>query len=135
MTAGSFIASHRHLVPPLRMDKILITVGNLKDKCIVCGTHGESLPVLTSIFPLRTSIAARPASGSTPLIPAISDAYYCTECTRLEKDRDGCPRIINVSSSPPPSFVARSEVNGWIEIDPRWAQVVLTHSTNERRTQ
>ncbi|OXG18198.1 pre-mRNA-splicing factor ini1 [Cryptococcus neoformans] len=29
--------------------------------------------------------------------PAISDAYYCTECTRLEKDRDGCPRIINVS--------------------------------------
>lgn len=32
------------------------------------------------------------------LLLAISDAYYCTECTRLEKDRDGCPRIINVSS-------------------------------------
>lgn len=30
---------------------------------------------------------------------AISDAYYCTECTRLEKDRDGCPRIVNVSHS------------------------------------
>lgn len=30
---------------------------------------------------------------------AISDAYYCTECTRLEKDRDGCPKIINVRQS------------------------------------
>jgi hypothetical protein len=29
----------------------------------------------------------------------ISDAFYCFECTRLEKDRDGCPKIINLGSS------------------------------------
>ncbi|XP_050374720.1 PHD finger-like domain-containing protein 5A [Argentina anserina] len=26
----------------------------------------------------------------------ISDAYYCKECTQLEKDRDGCPKIVNL---------------------------------------
>lgn len=27
------------------------------------------------------------------------DAYYCLECVRLEKHREGCPRIVNVGSS------------------------------------
>lgn len=31
--------------------------------------------------------------------PGVSDAYYCYECTMLERDRDGCPKIINVGSS------------------------------------
>ncbi|KAK6203110.1 PHF5-like protein [Scheffersomyces amazonensis] len=26
------------------------------------------------------------------------DAYYCLECVRLEKHREGCPRIINIGS-------------------------------------
>ncbi len=34
--------------------------------------------------------------------PGISDAYYCKECTILEKDRDGCPKIINCTLAPPP---------------------------------
>ncbi|PWN90075.1 putative Pre-mRNA splicing factor ini1 [Acaromyces ingoldii] len=29
----------------------------------------------------------------------ISDAYYCAECTRLEKDRDGCPKVVNLGAS------------------------------------
>lgn len=29
----------------------------------------------------------------------VADAYYCKECTRLEKDRDGCPKIINLGSA------------------------------------
>jgi PHD finger-like domain-containing protein 5A len=29
----------------------------------------------------------------------VSDAYYCVSCTRLEKDREGCPKIINLGSS------------------------------------
>jgi PHD finger-like domain-containing protein 5A len=29
----------------------------------------------------------------------VSDAYYCRECTMLEKDRDGCPKIVNVGGS------------------------------------
>lgn len=28
-----------------------------------------------------------------------SPTYYCLECVRLEKDREGCPRIINIGSS------------------------------------
>ena len=28
--------------------------------------------------------------------PGISDAYYCRECTQMEKDRDGCPKIVNL---------------------------------------
>ena len=28
-----------------------------------------------------------------------ADAYYCKECVQLEKDRDGCPKIINLGSS------------------------------------
>ena len=31
--------------------------------------------------------------------PGISDAYYCKECTVQEKDRDGCPKIVNLGSS------------------------------------
>jgi len=28
-----------------------------------------------------------------------SDAYYCTECVQLERDRDGCPKIVNLGES------------------------------------
>lgn len=49
--------------------------GNYQNKCVVCGGEG------------------------------ISDAFYCFECTRLEKDRDGCPKIINLGSS-------RTDVSG-----------------------
>lgn len=50
--------------------------GNYQNKCVVCGGEG------------------------------ISDAFYCHECTRLEKDRDGCPKIINLGSS-------RTDVSGF----------------------
>lgn len=30
---------------------------------------------------------------------ASCPAYFCAECTRLEKDRDGCPNILNLGSS------------------------------------
>ena len=29
----------------------------------------------------------------------VSDAFYCKECTVQEKDRDGCPKIVNLGSS------------------------------------
>lgn len=40
--------------------------------------------------------------------PGVSDAYYCVECVRLGKDRDGCPRICNVGSSTLDLFYARN---------------------------
>ena len=40
-------------------------------------------------------------------ITGISDAYYCAECTRLEKDRDGCPKIVNLGASRTDLFYER----------------------------
>lgn len=40
-------------------------------------------------------------------IQGISDAYYCAECTRLEKDRDGCPKIVNLGASRTDLFYER----------------------------
>ncbi|OII73132.1 uncharacterized protein cubi_02363 [Cryptosporidium ubiquitum] len=43
--------------------------GSQQGRCIICGSEG------------------------------VSDAYYCRECTICEKDRDGCPKIVNLGSS------------------------------------
>lgn len=40
--------------------------GSNSNKCVICSGHG------------------------------ISDAYYCRSCVVLEKDREGCPKIINL---------------------------------------
>ena len=31
--------------------------------------------------------------------PGVSDAYYCTECVLMERDRDGCPKAANLGQS------------------------------------
>jgi len=41
--------------------------------------------------------------------PGVSDAYYCKECTLLEKDRDGCPKIVNLGSSKTDLFYERKK--------------------------
>ena len=41
--------------------------------------------------------------------PGISDAYYCKECTVQEKDRDGCPKIVNLGSSKTDLFYERKK--------------------------
>ena len=41
--------------------------------------------------------------------PGISDAYYCKECTQQEKDRDGCPKIVNLGSSKTDLFYERKK--------------------------
>ena len=53
--------------------------GSYGGRCIVCGAPGISVRCL--------------------LIPLTQDAYYCAECTRLEKDRDGCPKTANLGHS------------------------------------
>ena len=47
------------------------------------------------------------------LTVGISDAYYCAECTRLEKDRDGCPKIVNLGASRTDLFYERRRLGGW----------------------
>lgn len=43
--------------------------GNFGSKCIICGNQG------------------------------VSSAYYCFECVRTEKNRDGCPKVTTIGSS------------------------------------
>ena len=53
--------------------------GSFQGRCVVCGGQG------------------------------ISDAYYCKECTILEKDRDGCPKIVNLGSAKTDLFYERKK--------------------------
>ena len=54
--------------------------GQFAGKCVVCGSNG------------------------------VSDAMYCRECVLLEKDRDGCPKVINVGSQATDNFYGRGKV-------------------------
>jgi len=48
------------------------------------------------------------------MLLGISDAYYCAECTRLEKDRDGCPKIVNLGASRTDLFYERRRLGEFI---------------------
>lgn len=76
--------------------------------------HQVRLPPLTSPELTHERSAPSIATKLTPTLPlsmslpaGISDAYYCTECTRLEKDRDGCPKIVNLGASRTDLFYER----------------------------
>lgn len=62
--------------------------------------------VSSVVLPVRV---CTPSFWSLSLIgiAGISDAYYCAECTRLEKDRDGCPKIVNLGASRTDLFYER----------------------------
>ena len=53
--------------------------GSNQNRCLICNSHG------------------------------VSDAYYCKECTQQEKDRDGCPKIINLGSVRVDQFYERKK--------------------------
>lgn len=53
--------------------------GSLAEACIICGNN------------------AKP--GET-----MHEAYFCTQCCLLERDRDGCPRITNLGTTRSDNF-------------------------------
>ena len=53
--------------------------GAQRDRCIVCGAPGQH------------------------------EAYYCRECCIQEKDRDGCPKIVNIGSARLDMFYERKK--------------------------
>ena len=53
--------------------------GSYQGRCVICGGQG------------------------------VSDAYYCKECTQMEKDRDGCPKIVNLGSAKTDLFYERKK--------------------------
>mmetsp|Transcript_9350 Transcript_9350/g.19133 ORF Transcript_9350/g.19133 Transcript_9350/m.19133 type:complete len:112 (-) Transcript_9350:230-565(-) len=89
-----------------------IAVGRLceKDdgKCVVCDSYVRPCTVVRicdecnyGSFQGRCVICG---SGA-----GVSDAYYCKECTILEKDREGCPKIINLGSAKTDLFYERKK--------------------------
>lgn len=68
-----------------------------EDKCIICDSYVELKKRVRlceecnfGIFGERCVVC----NGE-----GISPAFYCKKCCLLEKDRDGCPKIINISAS------------------------------------
>ena len=53
--------------------------GSLEGRCIICGN------------------------------PGVTDAYYCRESVQLEKDHDGCPKIVNLGSTKTDLFYERKK--------------------------
>jgi len=53
--------------------------GSFEGRCVVCGGIG------------------------------VTDAYYCRECVQQEKDRDGCPKIVNLGATKTDLFYERKK--------------------------
>ena len=68
--------------------------------------HTEGV-VSSAVHQVRASFSIYARSMLICATPGISDAYYCAECTRLEKDRDGCPKIVNLGASRTDLFYER----------------------------
>jgi hypothetical protein len=63
--------------------------------------------VVSYVALLVRQTRARLCHPDSTICVGISDAYYCAECTRLEKDRDGCPKIVNLGASRTDLFYER----------------------------
>ena len=68
--------------------------------------------VSSAAHQVRSMLFTRVKSWFTVSI-GISDAYYCAECTRLEKDRDGCPKIVNLGASRTDLFYERRRLGAF----------------------
>ena len=84
-------------------------------KCVICDSYVRpctlvricdecnygSYQVLQNYTQIYFQLNYFPLQGRCVICggPGISDAYYCKECTVQEKDRDGCPKIVNLGSS------------------------------------
>ena len=79
--------------------------GTYGGRCIICGSPGASSSNTTLLLFWQ----------SMSNCSGISDAYYCAECTRLEKDRDGCPKIVNLGASRTDLFYERRRLGTYPE--------------------
>jgi len=67
-------------------------------RCPICDSYVRP----TTLVRICDECAYHAGEGGKCIIcggVGVSDAYYCAECTRLELDRDGCPRVVNLGSS------------------------------------
>ena len=97
--------------------------GTYGGRCIICGSPGEgfspfiSPPCAHTLARLSVDFRCYSHACPFPFLSSrlgISDAYYCAECTRLEKDRDGCPKIVNLGASRTDLFYERRRLGAFL---------------------
>lgn len=76
-------------------------IGKLCDKCdgrcVICDSY-----VNPSVIVRICSECDFGSNNNKCIIcsnPGNNDAYYCKTCVLLEKDREGCPKIINLGNA------------------------------------
>ena len=87
-----------------------IAVGRLCDKCDgkcpICDSYVRPATLVRICDDCNYGTESRCVICSAP---AVSDAYYCKGCTQMEKDRDGCPKIINLGVSRTDTYYERKK--------------------------
>jgi PHD finger-like domain-containing protein 5A len=75
-----------------------ISVGKLCEKCdgrcIICDSYVRQTTQVRICDECNYGASKCLICGTGQ---GVAEAFYCKECTQCEKDRDGCPRIINIS--------------------------------------
>lgn len=88
-----------------------IAIGRLCDKCdgkcVVCDSYVRP----RNIVHICEECNYGSYQGRCVICGGIglSDAYYCRECVLMEKDRDGCPKIINIGTARMDLFYERKK--------------------------
>lgn len=76
-------------------------------KCVVCDSHTRPTTIVRVCDECTAgSLASRCVTCGAA---GVSDAYYCAACVALEKDRDGCPTIVNVGTAKADAFFANKK--------------------------
>ena len=76
-------------------------------RCVICDSHVR-LSTLVRICD-ECNFGRLKGRWVVCNAPGVAGAYYCKECVMLEKDRDGCPKIINVGSAKTDMFYDRKK--------------------------
>jgi PHD finger-like domain-containing protein 5A len=82
------------------------TVGRLCDncdgRCVVCDSHANQAEAVLICDECAFRQSDNPKLGGGRCIicggNGKHEAFYCAECVMLERDRDGCPRVKNIST-------------------------------------
>ena len=100
----------------------MLAIGKLCEKCdgrcVICDSYGKYFKVI-KVRPCELVKICDECNFGTMMGRCcicgghgIADAYYCKECCQLEKDRDGCPKIVNLGSARTDLFYERKKYGG-----------------------
>lgn len=76
-------------------------------KCVVCDSYTR--PQVLARVCDECNFGAAAGRCVVCGAPGVSDAYYCRECVQQEKDRDGCPKVVNLGASKTDRYYASSK--------------------------